>query len=117
VTVARRKNGRERGGGDNAMTDIDDDNDDDMNNNSNPTIKQCMGVRGRRKTVAAMDDGQQQNLVVNSAGTAPLAGGSGIRISASASGIPQNSVGKTSEKKNGVPVEKLESEFPILEFR
>ncbi len=56
-------------------------------------------------------------LVVNSAGTAPLAGGSGIGISASDSGIPQNSVGKTLEKKNGVPVEKVESEFLISEFR
>ena len=54
------------------MTDVDDDdddnndnsddknNDDGKNNNSNPTIKQCMGVRGRRKTVVAMDGGQQQ---------------------------------------------------------
>jgi hypothetical protein len=57
------------------------------------------------------------NLVVNSAGTTPLAGGSGIRISASNSGIPQNSIGKMSEKKNGVPVEKAELEFPISEFR
>ena len=37
-------------------------------------------------------------LVGNSAGTAPLAGRSGIGISASNSGIPQNSIGKTSEK-------------------
>ena len=55
-------------------------------------------------------------LVVNSVGTTPLAGGSGIGISTSDSGIPKNSIGKTSEK-NVVPVEKLESEFPILEFR
>ena len=32
-------------------------------------------------------------------------------------GIPENSIGKTLEKKNGVPVEKSESEFPISEFR
>ena len=55
--------GRERGGGDDATTDVDDDDDDDndnndnKNNNSNSTIKQCMGVRGRRKTVVAMDGG------------------------------------------------------------
>ncbi len=48
-------------------------------------------------------------LVVNSAGTSPLAGGSG----ASDSGVLQNSVGK----KNGVSVEKSGSEFTILEFR
>ena len=53
-------------------TDVDDDdddgnddnddknNDDDKNNNSNPTVKQCMGVRGRRKMVVAMDGGRQQ---------------------------------------------------------
>ncbi len=57
--------------------DDDDDNDDDANNNddddddddddgggdgdnNNSTIKQCKGVRKRRKTVAAMDDGQRQ---------------------------------------------------------
>jgi hypothetical protein len=43
--------------------DNHDDGDDDGNNNdnnSNTTIKQCTGVRKRRKMVAAMDDGQQQ---------------------------------------------------------
>ncbi len=60
------KDGRERGGGDDATTDDNDDDDDDKNNdndkfnNSNPTIKQCMGVRGRRKTVVAMDGRRQQ---------------------------------------------------------
>ncbi len=52
---------------DNDNDDDDDDDDDDRdndgdgdNNNNNSTIKQCMGVRKRRKTVAAMDDGQRQ---------------------------------------------------------
>ncbi len=56
-------------------------------------------------------------LVGNSAGTAPLAAGSRIGISASDSGIPKISVGKPSEKRLWVPVKKSESEFPISEFR
>jgi hypothetical protein len=80
--ITRRKKGRGRGGGDDTPTDSnnDDDDDDDDNNddddddkdnnnnnnndgeddddNNNSTIKQCTGVRKRRKTVAAMDDGQ-----------------------------------------------------------
>jgi hypothetical protein len=73
--IARRRDGRGRGGGDNTPTDngnddndLDDnnnDNDDNNNNNgdgnnNNTTIKQYTGVRGRRKTMAAIDDGQQQ---------------------------------------------------------
>ena len=54
---------------------------------------------------------------MNSAKTAPLAGGSGIGISASGSGIQQNSIGKTSDENYGFFVEKSESEFPISEFR
>jgi hypothetical protein len=47
---------------DNDDNDDDNDNDNGINNsnNNNTTIKQCAGVRGRRKTVAAMDDGPQQ---------------------------------------------------------
>ncbi len=67
TAVARRKNGRGRGGGDNATMDVNDDDDDDdnddddnKNDNSNPTIKQCMGVRGRSKMMVAMDNGRQQ---------------------------------------------------------
>ena len=55
-------------------------------------------------------------LVGNSAGTAPLAGGSEIGISASDTGIPKISVGKPSEKLWFL-VKNSESEFPILEFR
>ena len=47
--------------------DDNDDGDDDGDNggngnddNNNTTIKQCTGVRKRRKTVTAMDDGQRQ---------------------------------------------------------
>ncbi len=43
--------------------DDNDDGNDDGNgdgDNNNSTIKQCTGVRKRRKTVAAMDDGQRQ---------------------------------------------------------
>ncbi len=45
------------------MDNNDDNNDNNNNdnnntNNNNTTIKQCTGVRGRRKTVAVMDDGQ-----------------------------------------------------------
>jgi hypothetical protein len=82
--ITRRKEGRGRGGGDDTPMDNNDedddddddnDNDDDDNNddndngdddgdgnrdNNNSTIKQCMGVRKRRKMVAAMDDGQRQ---------------------------------------------------------
>ncbi len=76
VTITRRKEGRGRGGGDDTPTDnndeddnnVDDnDNDDDNdnnddkdNNNNNSTSKKCTGVRKRRKTVAAMDEGQRQ---------------------------------------------------------
>ncbi len=50
---------------DNDNDDNDDDDDDDNDgdgdgDNNNSTIKQCMGVRKWRKTVAAMDDGQRQ---------------------------------------------------------
>ncbi len=74
--ITKRKEGRGRGGGDDTLTDNnddDDDNDDDNNNdddgngngdgngnNNNSTIKQCTGVKKRRKTVAAIDDGQRQ---------------------------------------------------------
>ncbi len=44
---------------DNDDNNDDDDGDGDKDNN-NSTIKQCTGVRKRRKTVAAMDDGQRQ---------------------------------------------------------
>jgi hypothetical protein len=57
------------------------------------------------------------SLVVHSAGIAPLAGGSGIGISASDTRIPKISVGKPSEKRLWFPVKKSESEFPISEFR
>jgi hypothetical protein len=40
--------------------DEDDDSSDGNGNNKNSTIKQCMGVRKRRKKVAAMDDKQRQ---------------------------------------------------------
>ncbi len=61
MTVARMRDGRGSGGGDDAMMDVnyDDDDDDannDKNNNSNTTIKHCMGVREKRKTAAVMDD-------------------------------------------------------------
>ena len=56
-------------------------------------------------------------MVGNSAGTTPLAGGSGIGISASDTGIPQISVGKPSEERYCFLVKKTESEFPITEFR
>ncbi len=83
--ITRRKEGRGRGGGEDTPTDNnndddddDDDNDDDdddgdnnddddgddngdsNDDNNNSTIKQCTRVRKRRKTVAAMDDGQRQ---------------------------------------------------------
>ncbi len=58
----------------------------------------------------------RRHMVVNSAGTAPLAGGFVIGIFTSDSRILQNSVGEKLEK-NVVPVEKSESEFPNLEFR
>jgi hypothetical protein len=53
---------------DNNNDDNDDDNDDNDkddnghgdNDNNNTTIRQCTGVRGRRKTVGAMDDGRQE---------------------------------------------------------
>jgi hypothetical protein len=48
--------------GDNNDND-NDDNDGDGNgdgNNNNSTIKQCTRVTKRRKTVAVMNDGQQQ---------------------------------------------------------
>jgi hypothetical protein len=45
-------------GGQNSNIDDDDNADNNMNDNNITTIKQCMGLRGRRKTVAAMDDGQ-----------------------------------------------------------
>jgi hypothetical protein len=67
--IIRRRDGRGRGGGDDTtMDNNDEDNDNDNNNNNddnnydrnNTTIKQCTGVRGRRKSVAVMDDGGQQ---------------------------------------------------------
>jgi hypothetical protein len=61
--IARRRDGRGRGGEDDTTVDNNDDNNDnndddednneDNDNNNNITIKQCLGVRGRRKTVAA----------------------------------------------------------------
>jgi hypothetical protein len=52
---------------DNDDNDNNDNNDDNDNhdgngngNNNNSTIKQCTGVRKRRKMVAAMDEGQRQ---------------------------------------------------------
>ncbi len=53
---------------DNNNHDNDDGNDDGVGNgkgnsdggNNNSTIKQCTGVRKRRKMVATMDEGQQQ---------------------------------------------------------
>jgi hypothetical protein len=75
--ITRRKEGRGRGGEDDMPTNNNDDDDDDVDdddddnddnegngngdgNNNNSTIKQCTGVRKRRKTVAAIDDGQRQ---------------------------------------------------------
>ena len=48
-----------------------------------------------RAMAMAMFKATGEGLVGNSAGTAPLTGGSGIRISASDSGIPEICVGKT----------------------
>jgi hypothetical protein len=62
--TVKKRDGRGKGGGDNMTMDNNDDNNDNNNNdnnntnNNNTTIKQCTGVRGRRKTVAVMDDGQ-----------------------------------------------------------